>query len=143
MEHFLCRTLDKTISNLEVELAAARAAQGSILASAPPTETLKPTGTTGPRKYLMVVGINTAFSSRRRRDSVRATWMPQGYWLHLFLLLCCTTNLFDLINKLNYCVKNNRRKEKEDGRRERHYYSLCHWSQVCIYFDKALLRNQI
>lgn len=84
MEHFLCRTLDKTISNLEVELKAARAAQESILASAPPTETLNPTGTTGPRKYLMVVGINTAFSSRRRRDSVRATWMPQGSWLHLF-----------------------------------------------------------
>ncbi|XP_074562237.1 putative beta-1,3-galactosyltransferase 2 [Curcuma longa] len=72
------QTLDKTISNLEVELAAARAAQESILASAPPTETLNPTETTGPRKYLMVVGINTAFSSRRRRDSVRATWMPQG-----------------------------------------------------------------
>ncbi|KAI8009001.1 putative beta-1,3-galactosyltransferase 2 [Camellia lanceoleosa] len=30
------------------------------------------------RKYLMVIGINTAFSSRKRRDSVRATWMPQG-----------------------------------------------------------------
>ncbi|KAK4398046.1 putative beta-1,3-galactosyltransferase 2 [Sesamum angolense] len=26
----------------------------------------------------MVIGINTAFSSRKRRDSVRATWMPQG-----------------------------------------------------------------
>uniref|UniRef100_A0A0A0LRK3 Hexosyltransferase n=2 Tax=Cucumis sativus TaxID=3659 RepID=A0A0A0LRK3_CUCSA len=30
------------------------------------------------RKYLVVVGINTAFTSRKRRDSVRATWMPQG-----------------------------------------------------------------
>ncbi|OMO50694.1 putative Zinc finger, BED-type [Corchorus olitorius] len=27
----------------------------------------------------MVVGINTAFSSRKRRDSVRATLMPQGF----------------------------------------------------------------
>lgn len=26
----------------------------------------------------MVIGINTAFNSRKRRDSVRATWMPQG-----------------------------------------------------------------
>ncbi|GMI77160.1 hypothetical protein like AT1G77810 [Hibiscus trionum] len=33
----------------------------------------------GPRKKVfMVIGINTAFSSRRRRDSVRETWMPQG-----------------------------------------------------------------
>ncbi|EPS60081.1 hypothetical protein M569_14722, partial [Genlisea aurea] len=30
------------------------------------------------RKYFMVIGINTAFSSRKRRDSVRNTWMPQG-----------------------------------------------------------------
>ncbi|CAL9758659.1 unnamed protein product [Musa acuminata subsp. burmannicoides] len=72
------QTLDKTISNLELELAAARAAQESILNGAPLAETLKVTETTAPRKYLMVIGINTAFSSRRRRDSVRATWMPQG-----------------------------------------------------------------
>lgn len=30
------------------------------------------------QKCFMVIGINTAFSSRKRRDSVRATWMPQG-----------------------------------------------------------------
>ncbi|KAI9123607.1 hypothetical protein K1719_004907 [Acacia pycnantha] len=30
------------------------------------------------RRYLMVIGINTAFSSRKRRDSVRETWMPQA-----------------------------------------------------------------
>ena len=30
------------------------------------------------KKYFMVIGINTAFSSRKRRDSVRATWMPRG-----------------------------------------------------------------
>nr|GMC96538.1 beta-1,3-galactosyltransferase 7-like isoform X2 [Ipomoea batatas] len=29
-------------------------------------------------KVFMVIGINTAFSSRKRRDSVRETWMPQG-----------------------------------------------------------------
>lgn len=26
----------------------------------------------------LVIGINTAFSSKRRRDSIRETWMPQG-----------------------------------------------------------------
>ncbi|KAK9691686.1 hypothetical protein RND81_09G212200 [Saponaria officinalis] len=29
-------------------------------------------------KVLMVVGINTAFTSRTRRDSLRQTWMPTG-----------------------------------------------------------------
>lgn len=73
--------MDKTISNLEMELAAAKAAQESILSGSPLSEDLKKTESSGRRKYLMVVGINTAFSSRKRRDSVRATWMPQGSWL--------------------------------------------------------------
>ncbi|KAI7991910.1 Beta-1,3-galactosyltransferase 7 [Camellia lanceoleosa] len=30
------------------------------------------------KKAFIVIGINTAFSSRKRRDSVRQTWMPQG-----------------------------------------------------------------
>uniref|UniRef100_A0A7C9EMC3 Hexosyltransferase n=2 Tax=Opuntia streptacantha TaxID=393608 RepID=A0A7C9EMC3_OPUST len=66
------QTLDKTISNLEMELAAARATQESIMDGSPASDS------SGKRKYLMVVGINTAFSSRKRRDSVRATWMPTG-----------------------------------------------------------------
>lgn len=76
-----CRTLDKTISNLEMELAAARAAQESMLSGSPLSEDVKKTGSSGKKGYLMVVGINTAFSSRKRRDSVRATWMPQGSWI--------------------------------------------------------------
>ncbi|KAJ4977108.1 hypothetical protein NE237_002214 [Protea cynaroides] len=72
------RTLDKTISNLEMELAAARATQESILNGSPISGNLKVSQSTRKRKYLMVIGINTAFSSRKRRDSVRATWMPQG-----------------------------------------------------------------
>lgn len=61
-----------------MELAAARAVQESILNGSPVSQDLKVTNPIGKRKYLMVVGINTAFSSRKRRDSVRATWMPQG-----------------------------------------------------------------
>ncbi|KAL0000800.1 hypothetical protein SO802_014581 [Lithocarpus litseifolius] len=76
--HNAIQTLDKTISNLEMELAAARAAQVSILNGSPISEDLNISGSSRKRKYLMVVGINTAFSSRKRRDSVRATWMPQG-----------------------------------------------------------------
>lgn len=77
--HILYRTLDKTISNLEMDLAAAKAAQESILSGAPISEEIKKDDSTRKRKYFMVVGINTAFSSRKRRDSVRATWMPQGF----------------------------------------------------------------
>ncbi|CAJ1956311.1 unnamed protein product [Sphenostylis stenocarpa] len=72
------QTLDKTISNLEMELAAAKAAQESIRSGAPVPEDIKMSESSGRRRYLMVVGINTAFSSRKRRDSVRETWMPQG-----------------------------------------------------------------
>ncbi|XP_022716887.1 probable beta-1,3-galactosyltransferase 4 isoform X2 [Durio zibethinus] len=76
--HHAIQTLDKTISNLEMELAAARAVQESIINGSPISDDLKIPESSGKRKYLMVVGINTAFSSRKRRDSVRATWMPQG-----------------------------------------------------------------
>nr|GLL30393.1 probable beta-1,3-galactosyltransferase 2 [Ipomoea trifida] len=72
------KTLDKTISGLEMELAAAKAAQGSILGGDTLMEGAEKSGSSRRRKYFMVVGINTAFSSRKRRDSVRATWMPQG-----------------------------------------------------------------
>ncbi|KAG9129647.1 hypothetical protein Leryth_017733 [Lithospermum erythrorhizon] len=30
------------------------------------------------KKYLMVIGINTAFSSKLRRESLRETWFPDG-----------------------------------------------------------------
>ncbi|KAH8480465.1 hypothetical protein H0E87_030654 [Populus deltoides] len=30
------------------------------------------------KKLFVVIGINTAFSSRKRRDSLRQTWMPKG-----------------------------------------------------------------
>ncbi|KAH7675587.1 Glycosyl transferase family 31 protein [Dioscorea alata] len=76
--HNAIQTLDKTISNLEMELAAARATQELILNGSPISEDMKLTGSSGRRKYFMVVGVNTAFSSRKRRDSVRSTWMPQG-----------------------------------------------------------------
>lgn len=62
-----------------MELAAAKAAHESIRSGSPLSEDLKNTAqSSGRRKYLMVIGINTAFSSRKRRDSIRATWMPQG-----------------------------------------------------------------
>ncbi|XP_057536507.1 probable beta-1,3-galactosyltransferase 2 isoform X1 [Amaranthus tricolor] len=72
------QSLELTISKLEAELATARAAQESIMNGSPVADSLKFLDLTTKRKYLMVIGINTAFNSRKRRDSVRATWMPQG-----------------------------------------------------------------
>ncbi|KAL5715405.1 putative beta-1 [Ranunculus cassubicifolius] len=75
--HHTIHALDKTISNLEMELLAARATQESVH-SGSPSKNMKATNVMEKRKYLMVVGINTAFSSHKRRDAVRETWMPQG-----------------------------------------------------------------
>lgn len=72
------QTLDKKISKLEMKLAAARVAHDSLLDGDSMPENLTIAESTVKRKYLMVIGINTAFNSRKRRDSVRATWMPQG-----------------------------------------------------------------
>ncbi|CAN0902279.1 Probable beta-1,3-galactosyltransferase 3 [Linum grandiflorum] len=78
-------TIDKTISSLEMEVAAAKATQASLLTGSPQSEDTKKGSTLRKkRKYLMVVGINTAFSIRKRRDSVCDTWMPQGSISALF-----------------------------------------------------------
>lgn len=76
--HDAIQTLDKTISNLEMELAAARAVHDSLLSGSPILENPVTEKSTTRPKVLMVIGINTAFSSRKRRDSVRETWMPRG-----------------------------------------------------------------
>lgn len=69
------RSLDKSISMLQMELSASRRAQergqsegSSVISNEGPPR----------KKAFMVIGINTAFSSRKRRDSVRETWMPRG-----------------------------------------------------------------
>jgi hypothetical protein len=92
--HHVIQTLDKTIASLETELAAARAQKASTgggdsvvvqsvarkdsgsEAAEREREGQQPAGAR--KKAFVVIGINTAFSSRKRRDSVRETWMPQG-----------------------------------------------------------------
>lgn len=65
------RYLEKSIDTLQMELAAKRS-----------SNELHGESTGGISKQrkraFVVIGINTAFSSRKRRDSVRETWMPQG-----------------------------------------------------------------
>jgi hypothetical protein len=69
------RLLDKSISTLQMELAAKRITLELVRKGVPVTsETSQPR-----KKAFVVVGVNTAFSSRKRRDSVRETWMPQGW----------------------------------------------------------------
>ncbi|KAJ1286475.1 hypothetical protein BS78_03G354800 [Paspalum vaginatum] len=68
--HQAIQSLDKAVSTLEMEMAVERArsggAGGTAVASRPP------------QKAFVVIGINTAFSSRKRRDSLRDTWVPRG-----------------------------------------------------------------
>jgi beta-1,3-galactosyltransferase 1/2/3/4/5/7/8 len=66
------RYLEKSIDTLQMELAAKRS-----------INELHGESTGGGvskqrRRAFVVIGVNTAFSSRKRRDSVRETWMPQG-----------------------------------------------------------------
>lgn len=70
------RTLDKTISSLEVELATARAAARSD-GSPAVSKAVADQSKERPRMFF-VMGIMTAFSSRKRRDSIRGTWLPKG-----------------------------------------------------------------
>jgi len=61
-----------------MQLAAARAAKADS------QEGLQVNTKSGPeqlkdrRKFFFVMGIITAFSSRKRRDSIRDAWMPKG-----------------------------------------------------------------
>ena len=122
------RTLDKTISSLEMQLAAARAAkadseEGSPLVTKSGIEKLKER-----QKVFFVMGIITAFSSRKRRDSIRETWMPQGLIQYTFGIL--PGILWDLVNYLYFEVIVLRGGIKEVGQREGNYNEICHRTQV-------------
>jgi len=64
------RSLDKSVSSLEMELAVERARRNGGLGLAAPSRGLP--------KAFAVVGINTAFSSKRRRDALRDTWAEEA-----------------------------------------------------------------
>ncbi|RAL43017.1 hypothetical protein DM860_009799 [Cuscuta australis] len=71
------RSLEKTISTLEMELAVERMNRaGSKTATEGGSNNNNNNHSL--HKAFVVIGINTAFSSRRRRDSLRETWMPKG-----------------------------------------------------------------
>ncbi|XP_061359414.1 probable beta-1,3-galactosyltransferase 8 [Gastrolobium bilobum] len=70
--HQAIKSLDKAVSTLEMELTAARTSQtgGQHLRQHASNYNIQ--------KAFVVIGINTAFSSKRRRDSIRGTWLPKG-----------------------------------------------------------------
>lgn len=68
--------MDKSVSTLQMQLSSTRTSSQETVDGSETTTSL--TGAKPRKKMFMVMGINTAFSSRKRRDSVRETWMPQG-----------------------------------------------------------------
>jgi beta-1,6-galactosyltransferase len=84
------RALDKTISDIEMRLAAARAAQAMSQGMSPSDSE----GDQGSMRHRMsfVMGVFTTFANRKRRDSIRQTWMPQGRCP--FLNFCTVEPLF-------------------------------------------------
>ena len=83
------RSLDKQVSILQMEQAIARSTRESEISDGSSKTLASRSSTEGSpkKKVFLVIGINTAFSSRKRRDSVRETWMPQG-------ILCFEWKLF-------------------------------------------------
>ncbi|KAH1105628.1 hypothetical protein J1N35_009396 [Gossypium stocksii] len=73
--HKAIQSLEKTISNLEMELAVSRM---SSVGNGFTLQKPKSYSNHTLQKAFVVIGINTAFSSRKRRDSLRQTWMPTG-----------------------------------------------------------------
>ncbi|XXG75766.1 hypothetical protein AAC387_Pa08g0273 [Persea americana] len=77
--HESIQSLDKEILTLQMELNTTQSTQEIAgHGSSPYISVLASHEGLLRQKAFVVIGINTAFSSRKRRDSVRKTWMPQG-----------------------------------------------------------------
>ncbi|XP_031093376.1 beta-1,3-galactosyltransferase 7-like isoform X2 [Ipomoea triloba] len=70
--HEAIESLDNSVAKIRIELPLIKSSDSVDKSETRSEETEKR------NKVFMVIGINTAFSSRKRRDSVRETWMPQG-----------------------------------------------------------------
>lgn len=66
------------MSSLEMQLAVARAARNKHKEGSPIFAKSERDQNKDDEKIFFVMGIITGFSSKRRRDSIRETWMPQG-----------------------------------------------------------------
>lgn len=79
------------MASIQMELAAARSSQEMGVSGDSAATSVLQKDNSAEQKAFIVIGINTAFSSRKRRDSVRETWMPQGILdlLLLFFIYVC------------------------------------------------------
>jgi hypothetical protein len=55
-----------------------------------------------PQKAFVVVGINTAFTSKKRRDSLRDTWVPRGTHTWTDRQASIHTYIYTLITYVTY-----------------------------------------
>ncbi|XP_015165429.1 beta-1,3-galactosyltransferase 7-like isoform X5 [Solanum tuberosum] len=78
----LNRSLDDSISRIQSELPSTKDPLIPRITEEVPSLSTDSGGRRPRKKTFMVIGINTTFSSRKRRDSIRKTWMPQGAKLH-------------------------------------------------------------
>jgi len=74
----LNRSLDDSISKIQSELPSTKDPLIPRITEEVPSLSTDSGGRRPKKKTFMVIGINTTFSSRKRRDSIRKTWMPQG-----------------------------------------------------------------
>ncbi|KAH0682294.1 hypothetical protein KY289_020046 [Solanum tuberosum] len=78
----LNRSLDDSISRIQSELPSTKDPLIPRITEEVPSLSTDSGGRRPGKKTFMVIGINTTFSSRKRCDSIRKTWMPQGAKLH-------------------------------------------------------------
>ncbi|CAJ2655298.1 unnamed protein product [Trifolium pratense] len=72
--HQAIKSLDKAISTLGMELTASETSQTSGQGQ----HLKQHDSNLSIQRAFVVIGINTAFSSKKRRDSIRETWLPKG-----------------------------------------------------------------
>ncbi|KAJ8555347.1 hypothetical protein K7X08_012843 [Anisodus acutangulus] len=72
------QSLDNSIAKIQSVLPSTKAPLIPQKFDAVPSTSTDTERSVMRKKAFMVIGINTAFSSRKRRDSIRETWMPQG-----------------------------------------------------------------
>ncbi|XP_049415181.1 probable beta-1,3-galactosyltransferase 5 isoform X2 [Solanum stenotomum] len=80
--YVVIRSLDHSISKIQSELPSTKDPLIPRITAEVPSLSTDSGGRRQRKKTFIVIGINTTFSSRKRRDSIRQTWMPQGAKLH-------------------------------------------------------------
>ncbi|KAL6184837.1 hypothetical protein ACLB2K_046237 [Fragaria x ananassa] len=69
------RSLDKQMASIQMELAAARSSQEMGVSGDSAATSVLQKDNSAKQKAFIVIGINTAFSSRKRRDSIPVVYM--------------------------------------------------------------------